>query len=72
MLLTGLGHLLRYGRELNAMEQVIGIVIVLIGLLAGRLLVSPWERFLLRRRGTNVKGRERKTWPIKPPPPSSL
>ncbi len=49
MLLTGLGHLLRYGRELNAMEQVIGLI-------ADRLLVSPWERFLHRRRGTNVKG----------------
>jgi NitT/TauT family transport system permease protein len=53
----GLGHLLHYGRELNAMEQVIGImiVIVLIGLLADRLLFSPWERFLHRRWGTNVK-----------------
>src|SRR5262249_60380052 len=32
----GLGHLLHYGRELNAMEQVIGVmlVIVVIGLLA--------------------------------------
>src|SRR3712207_9527668 len=39
----GLGHLLHYGRELNAMDQVIGImiVIVLIGLLADRLLFSP-------------------------------
>src|SRR5439155_10651905 len=38
----GLGHLLHYGRELNAMEQVIGVmlVIVLIGLLADRLLFS--------------------------------
>ena len=54
----GLGHLLHYGRELNAMDQVIGImiVIVLIGLLADRLLFSPWERFLHRRWGTNVKG----------------
>ncbi len=53
----GLGHLLHYGRELNAMEQVIGImiVIVVIGLLADRLLFSPWERFLHRRWGTNVK-----------------
>lgn len=54
----GLGHLLHYGRELNAMEQVIGVMlaIVLIGLLADRLLFSPWERFLHRRWGTNVKG----------------
>lgn len=52
----GLGHLLHYGRELNAMEQVIGvmIVIVLIGLLADRLLFSPWERFLHSRWGTNA------------------
>lgn len=51
----GLGHLLHYGRELNAMEQVIGVmlVIVLIGLLADRILFSPWERFLHRRWGTN-------------------
>jgi NitT/TauT family transport system permease protein len=50
----GLGHLLHYGRELNAMDQVIGImlVIVLIGLLADKTLFSPWERFLHRRWGT--------------------
>ena len=50
----GLGHLLHYGRELNAMEQVIGIMLVLlvIGLLADKILFSPWERFLHRRRGT--------------------
>ena len=53
----GLGHLLHYGRELNAMDQVIGImiVIVVIGLLVDRLLFSPWERVLHRRWGTNVK-----------------
>jgi NitT/TauT family transport system permease protein len=50
----GLGHLLHYGRELNAMEQVVAImlVIVLIGLLADKTLFSPWERFLHRRWGT--------------------
>src|SRR6266699_3141315 len=50
----GLGHLLHYGRELNAMDQVIGImlVIVIIGLLADKILFSPWERFLHRRWGT--------------------
>ena len=50
----GLGHLLHYGRELNAMDQVIGImlVIVVIGLLADKILFSPWERFLYRRWGT--------------------
>src|SRR2546427_268979 len=50
----GLGHLLHYGRELHAMDQVIGImlVIIVIGLLADKLLFSPWERFLHRRWGT--------------------
>ena len=53
----GLGHLLHYGRELNAMDQVIGImlVIVLVGLLADKTLFSPSERFLHRRWGTGVK-----------------
>ena len=47
----GLGHLLHYGRELNAMDQVIGIILVIIGigLLADKILFSPWERFLHRR-----------------------
>lgn len=50
----GLGHLLHYGRELNAMDQVIGIMLVLliIGLLADKILFSPWERFLHKRWGT--------------------
>ncbi|HKB56064.1 MAG TPA: ABC transporter permease [Lacunisphaera sp.] len=50
----GLGHLLHYGRELNAMEQVVAVmlVIVLIGLLADKVLFSPWEKFLHRRWGT--------------------
>jgi NitT/TauT family transport system permease protein len=53
----GLGHLLHYGRELNAMDQVIGImfVIVAIGLVADKALFAPWERFLHRRWGTGVK-----------------
>ncbi len=53
----GLGHLLHYGRELNAMDQVIGtmVVIVFIGLLTDRILFSPWERFMHRRWGTDVK-----------------
>src|SRR5438067_7738805 len=51
---SGLGLLLHYGRELNAMEQVIGImlVIIVIGLLADKILFSPWERFLHYRWGT--------------------
>jgi len=50
----GLGHLLHYGRELNAMDRVIAVmlIIVLIGLLADKVLFSPWERFLHRRWGT--------------------
>ena len=53
----GLGQLLQYGRELNAMDQVIGVMItiVLIGLLADKTLFSPWERFLHRRWGTGLK-----------------
>jgi len=50
----GLGHLLHYGRELNDMTQVLGImlVIVLVGLLADKLMFAPTERFLHRRWGT--------------------
>ncbi len=53
----GLGHLLQYGRELSAMDQVIGVmvVIVVIGLIADKLLFSPWERVLHRRWGTGLK-----------------
>jgi len=50
----GLGQLLNYGRDLNAMDQVLAVMfmIVVIGLLADKLLFSPWERFLHRRWGT--------------------
>ena len=50
----GLGHLLHYGRELHEMDQVLGImlVIVLVGLLADKLLFAPAERFVHRRWGT--------------------
>lgn len=50
----GLGHLLHFGRELNAMDQVIGVmlIIIVIGLLADRVMFSPWERFLHHRWGT--------------------
>jgi NitT/TauT family transport system permease protein len=50
----GLGHLLHYGRELHAMDAVLGImiVIILIGLVTDRLLFSPMERFIHRRWGT--------------------
>lgn len=50
----GLGHLLHYGRELNAMDQVIGVmlIIVLIGLTVDKTLFAPIEQFLHRRWGT--------------------
>ena len=52
----GLGHLLHYGRELSAMDQVIGImlVIIVIGLVIDKTLFAPWERFMHRRWGTGV------------------
>jgi NitT/TauT family transport system permease protein len=52
----GLGHLLHYGRELHAMDQVLGImlVIVVVGLLVDRLLFAPVEGFLHRRWGTGT------------------
>lgn len=52
----GLGQLLHYGRELLAMDQVVAVmlIIVVIGLLADRILFSPWENFLHRRWGTGA------------------
>jgi NitT/TauT family transport system permease protein len=52
----GLGHLLHYGRELHAMDQVAAVmlVILLIGCAADKALFSPWERFLRRRWGLAV------------------
>lgn len=51
----GLGHLLHYGRELHAMDQVVGLmlIIITIGFAADKTLFSPWERFLRRRWGLN-------------------
>ena len=53
----GLGHLLHYGRELHAMDQVIGVmlVIIAIGLLTDKILFSPVERFLHSRWGTGLR-----------------
>ncbi len=50
----GLGHLLHNGRDLHRMDQVIGVmvIIVIIGLLADKILFSPWERFVHHRWGT--------------------
>lgn len=52
----GLGQLLHYGRDLSAMDQVFGVmlVIVIIGLLVDRILFAPWEAFLYRRWGTSA------------------
>lgn len=49
----GLGQLLHYGRELSSMDQVLGImlIILLIGLLTDKLLFSPLEKHLRRSRG---------------------
>jgi NitT/TauT family transport system permease protein len=53
----GLGQLLHFGREQQAMEQVIGvmIIIVVIGLLADKIFFSPIEKFLYRRWGTSTQ-----------------
>ncbi|MCS7336619.1 MAG: ABC transporter permease [Verrucomicrobiae bacterium] len=50
----GLGHLLHYGRELHAMDAVLGImlVIILVGLATDKLLFAPLERFIHMRWGT--------------------
>ncbi len=57
----GLGNLLNYGRELHAMETVIGVmfVIMLIGLVIDKLIFSPIEYLLQRRWGMrpNIKQR---------------
>ena len=50
----GLGNLLHFGRELHAMEAVIGVmfVIMAIGLLIDQLIFSPLENSLHQRWGT--------------------
>src|SRR6476619_5667182 len=50
----GLGQLLRYGRELHAMDQGIGVIfiIIFIGLAVDKSLFAPTERFMHRRWGT--------------------
>lgn len=50
----GIGQYLHYGRELQRMYQVIGImfIIILVGLLADKILFSPLEGWLHRRWGT--------------------
>lgn len=49
----GIGQLLHFGRELNAMDQVMAVmfVIVAVGLLADRMVFLPAEKYLRRTRG---------------------
>ena len=49
----GIGQLLHFGRELNAMDQVMAVmvVIVAVGLIADRLIFLPTENYLRRTRG---------------------
>ncbi len=49
----GIGALLHNGRELHAMDQVVGLmlVIIVIGFAADKIIFSPWERFLHHRWG---------------------
>jgi NitT/TauT family transport system permease protein len=53
--LFGLGHVLHFGREVHAMDQVFGVILVIVavGLLADKILFGPVERFLHHRWGTN-------------------
>ena len=46
----GLGHLLHYGRELHAIDAVVGIMIIIV--VIDKILFSPIERFMHRRWGT--------------------
>lgn len=49
----GLGQLLHFGRELNAMDQVVAVMLVIIvtGLTVDRLVFVPCEKYLRRTRG---------------------
>lgn len=51
----GIGQYLHFGRELQRMYQVVGImfIIILVGLLADKLIFSPVETWLHRRWGTD-------------------
>lgn len=53
----GIGQYLHYGRELQRMQQVIGVmfIIIAIGLLADKLFFAPAENWLHRRWGTGKK-----------------
>ncbi len=49
----GLGQLLHFGRELNAMDQVVAImiIIVIVGVLSDKIVFKPIESYLRRTRG---------------------
>jgi NitT/TauT family transport system permease protein len=49
----GLGQLLHFGRELNAMDQVLGVmlVIVLVGVLTDHYVFRPAEKYFQKTRG---------------------
>jgi NitT/TauT family transport system permease protein len=57
----GLGHLLHYGRELHAMDAVVGImiVIVFVGLIIDKIVFAPLEKFLHQRWGTSGADRSK-------------
>jgi len=54
---TGLGQLLDAGRELSDVSLVFGMIVVIlvVGVAIDRLLFSPVERGVLRRRGLTVR-----------------
>lgn len=54
----GLGHLLHYGREMSAMEAVLGVmlVIVAVGIAVERLVFGPLDAAIHRRWGTGSRG----------------
>ena len=49
----GLGQLLHYGRELMEMNQVIGVmcVVIIIGLVVDKIMFSPLEAHLRKKWG---------------------
>ena len=53
----GLGSLLHHGRELMRMEQVVGVILVIVavGLAADRAVFFPTEKWLRRRWGTEAR-----------------
>ena len=53
----GLGSLLHYGRELHAIDQVVGVILVIVavGLTADRAVFFPTEKWLRRRWGTETR-----------------